>query len=256
MKNSRNKIKKILSGILVFLVIIAAASAIYLGNYYHASDEAAAIAENALHVHSEHRDFLIFGTEELSENSGSSEDVLIFYPGGKVEMEAYAPLCSEIAEQGILCVLVEMPFNLAVFDMSAASYVQEYMSENYGCSDFCIGGHSLGGAIASYYAYDHGNDIEGLVLLGAYSGKDLSSADLRVLSVYGSEDQVLSADKYKESIQYMPEDFTEVVLEGGCHSWFGSYGMQKGDGTPVLSNEEQISMTADLIAGWIKQSSK
>ena len=43
----------------------------------------------------------------------------IFYPGVKVEANAYQPLMAELAREGVLCVLVEMPFNLAVFDINA-----------------------------------------------------------------------------------------------------------------------------------------
>lgn len=37
---------------------------------------------------------------------------LIFYPGGKVEHTAYAPLLYACAEKGILCALIEMPGNV------------------------------------------------------------------------------------------------------------------------------------------------
>ena len=49
----------------------------------------------------------------------------IFYPGGKVEAAAYEPLMVTCAEQGILSILVEMPFNLAVFDINAADGLTE-----------------------------------------------------------------------------------------------------------------------------------
>ena len=45
----------------------------------------------------------------------------------------------------------------------------------------------------------------------------------------------------------LPEDFTEIVIPGGCHAYFGSYGPQEGDGTPQISNEEQIRFTANAI---------
>ncbi|MBQ8637788.1 MAG: hypothetical protein IJ468_01310 [Lachnospiraceae bacterium] len=45
------------------------------------------------------------------------------YPGGKVESAAYAPLMLELAEQDVLCVLIEMPLNLAVLDSKAADGV-------------------------------------------------------------------------------------------------------------------------------------
>ena len=177
---------------------------------------------------------------------------LIFYPGGKVQTEAYAPLCSQLAERGILCALVEMPFHLAVLDINAASDVMDYMSEHYACENYYIGGHSLGGAMASYYAYSETESLQGLVLMGAYCDKDLSQSRLRVLSIYGSQDQILSRDKYEEGLAYMPADFTEVLLQGGCHSYYGCYGLQKGDGNPSISNEEQISETADAIAEWMQ----
>ena len=48
-----------------------------------------------------------------------------------------------------------------------------------------------------------------------------------------------------------PDDTVEVVIRGGCHSYFGSYGLQDGDGTPKITNAQQISQTADAIAGMI-----
>jgi len=47
----------------------------------------------------------------------------IFYPSVKVEYTAYEPLMQACADCGILCVLVEMPFNLAVLDMNALSLI-------------------------------------------------------------------------------------------------------------------------------------
>ena len=44
----------------------------------------------------------------------------VFYPGGKVEYTAYQPLMAACSQQGILCILMEMPFNLAVLDINAA----------------------------------------------------------------------------------------------------------------------------------------
>ena len=40
-------------------------------------------------------------------------------------------------------------------------------------------------------------------------------------------------------------DAVEQVIDGGCHAGFGMYGAQEGDGVPSVSNEEQISQTAD-----------
>ena len=49
-----------------------------------------------------------------------------------------------------------------------------------------------------------------------------------------------------------PEDFTEVIIEGGCHAYFGMYGAQDGDGTPTISNYEQIRLTSENIMKVLK----
>ena len=174
---------------------------------------------------------------------------LIFYPGGKVEYTAYEPLMKSLASKGILCVLVEMPFHLAVFDMNAADGIQNHFPQ---IENWYIGGHSLGGAMAASYIGENATEYEGLILLGAYSTADLTESSLEVLSVYGSEDKVLDKEKYDENIINLPDDFEEIVLEGGCHAGFGMYGEQKGDGVPQITNEEQINMTANVIANFIE----
>lgn len=41
---------------------------------------------------------------------------------------------------------------------------------------------------------------------------------------------MLNRDKYNDSLKYMPADFNELVIEGGNHAGFGSYGAQAGMG--------------------------
>lgn len=169
---------------------------------------------------------------------------LIFYPGGKVEYVAYAPLMRELAQNGILCIVPHMPGNLAVFDMYAG---EELMQSYPNVEHWYIGGHSLGGSMAAECAYKYSDSFEGLILCAAYSTKDLSTTDLKVLSIYGSEDKVLSMEKYQSNRSNLPEDVIEKVIDGGCHAYFGSYGAQDGDGTPTISNAEQIQTTVDYV---------
>jgi hypothetical protein len=152
---------------------------------------------------------------------------------------------AELARDGILCVLVEMPFRLAVLDVSRADGIKEEFPE---IENWYIGGHSLGGSMAASYISDHTDEYDGLVLLGAYSTADLSDTVLSVLSVYGSEDKVMKRDKYEKYKSNLPTDFSELVIEGGCHAYFGMYGAQDGDGTPTIRNHEQIAITAEAIS--------
>ena len=54
-------------------------------------------------------------------------------------------------------------------------------------------------------------------------------------------------ENYKENLANLPEDYKEVIIDGGCHAYFGMYGNQEGDGTPTITNEEQIKITAKEI---------
>lgn len=53
-----------------------------------------------------------------------TEDLLIFYPGAKVEETAYAPLLRQLADGGMDVALVKMPLLLAVFGADKASEVE------------------------------------------------------------------------------------------------------------------------------------
>lgn len=233
----KRKIFIIITSVVLALAIIVGACAIYLGDYYRADREAidAFLPQDA--TWSEESGMIIFEPEGASKG-------LIFYPGGKVEYTAYVPLMQACAEEGILCVLVKMPFNLAVLDVNAADGVQKKYPE---IEEWYIGGHSLGGSMAASYLADNVEDYEGLILLGSYSTADLSDTDLAVLSVFGSEDKVMNREKYEDNKSNLPSNFTEFVVDGGCHAYFGMYGAQDGDGTPTITNEAQIRLTVENI---------
>ena len=238
---SKRKIMIAAAAVLVLAAVIGVC-AIYLGDYYRADNEAIAL-------------FMPQGTSWKEDPDGKivfkpegATKGFILYPGGKVEYTSYIPLMQACAENGILCVIVEMPFNLAVLDSNAADGIQKEYPQ---IENWYIGGHSLGGTMAASYLEKHTDEYEGLILLGSYSTADLSDAELEVLSIYGSEDQVLNREKYNDNIGNLPKDFKEIVIEGGCHAYFGMYGAQDGDGTPSISDSEQILQTAEYIAQMI-----
>ena len=240
-KKNRKKLLTLVSVVLVLAVSVGICAG-YLGDYYRADTEAiGAFLPQGSTWKEEPNGNIVFRPEGATKG-------FIFYPGGKVEHTAYVPLMQACAERGILCVLVEMPFNLAVLDMNAADGIRDEYPE---IESWYIGGHSLGGAMAASYLEKNHGDFDGLVLLGAYSTADLSSFDLEVLSVYGSEDRVMDRAKYEECKTNLPRGFTESLIDGGCHAYFGMYGKQDGDGTPTVTNEEQIIFTADRIAEMI-----
>ena len=241
----KKRTRIILSVCLAVLFVFGVGGYAYVSDYYHADEtalEGMAYLTDSVQVEQD-GDVIWFVPEDPTAG-------LIFYPGGKVEHTAYAPLLRACAEQGILCALVRMPGNLAVLDANAADGLRQKHPE---VTAWYMAGHSLGGAMAANYAAAHAEDFNGLILLAAYSTKDLTGTTLRVLSVYGSEDGVLNRESYEKNRAKLPEDTTEVVLDGGCHAQFGFYGAQDGDGVPTITGEEQIRQTAEAIAAFVGQ---
>lgn len=179
---------------------------------------------------------------------------IIFYPGGLVEYQSYFPLLIKCAEKGIACYIVEMPLNFAFMDKKAGEKILSLHPE---IKHWYMAGHSLGGAIAASFLSSHINDFDGLILLAAYTTHDISDSGLQVLSIYGSNDGVLQMDNYQKNKENLPpvgKGFTEIIIDGGNHAGFASYGPQEGDGEADISTEEQQAKTADEICSWIFKS--
>lgn len=237
------KWKTVLIAACVVLTIFLLICVVYVSDYYHADDIAmdALVTDEAVNVDQTLKDMIVFSPEEPVAG-------LIFYPGGKVEYTSYAPLLHDLAAQGMFCVLVKMPCNLAVLDIDAAEGIQEMFPE---IENWYISGHSLGGSMAASYVAGHVEEYEGLILLAAYSTKDISQSGLKVLSIYGSRDGVLDMEKYTSNLVNLPESMGEYEIEEGCHAQFGSYGRQEGDGLPGISGEKQREITVSCIMEWI-----
>ena len=213
----------------------------YAADYYHADDVVvAAMSPDAGVAIEQKGNTLVFIPED-------AETGLIFYPGGKVEYIAYAPLMRALADNSVLGVLVRMPLNLAVLDVNAAKGIPEQYPK---IKHWYIGGHSLGGSMAASHAAKNASAYDGLVLLASYSTADLSTSGLSVISIYGLEDGVLNMEKYAEYRYNLPAAFEEYIIEGGCHAGFGSYGPQDGDGVPTMTGEEQIAETVRLLTAF------
>jgi len=236
---------KIFTVAIIFVICLTGAFFIYTSNYYHATTVATeAMTDNQNVTITYKDDMAIFTPNENSKQVG-----LIFYPGAKVEYTSYAPLMTKLAENGITCVLIKMPFNLAVFNISAANKALNDVSN---ITSWYICGHSLGGAMASAYAASNTDKLSGIILLGAYPSSDLSKTDLRLLTMYGSNDEVLNKNKLSETKSNAPSDSLYFEIEGGNHANYGNYGIQKGDGTATISSDEQQTIVTDKIIKFIE----
>lgn len=233
----RRKLWTWLIAIVLVLAVAAAGANVWVESLYPVQEAArAALVPMEYPTVAQTDDAIVFLPSEAKAG-------FIFYPGGLVPAEAYAPLMHALAEEGVLCVVPKMPLRLAVLDMSAADGIAEQYP---GITRWAIGGHSLGGAMAASYAAKHAEEFDALVLLAAYSTAELPE-DLSVVSIYGDADGVMNREKYAEYRANLPEQTAEVVIPGGNHAQFGDYGPQKGDGEAAVSPQEQLVRTLQAV---------
>lgn len=198
MKHKNKALKITLISILSFILLIFIIFGVYVAIYNHASDDNDQYLNSDEHISVTLKDNMYtFKNNETKSNTG-----YIFYPGAKVEYNAYAPVLYKLTkETGVTCYLPHMTFNLAFFSSNIANTIIE---DNPSIDSWYLGGHSLGGAMACNYLKDNGNKYKGVILEGSYSVCDLTQyTNLSSLLIKASEDKVLNNDKYEDGKKYL-----------------------------------------------------
>jgi hypothetical protein len=245
---------------IVILAVLAAILIVVIGFVIWAETPLGPMAESNLALISDSMvdvstgQWLVFSPHGIKATSG-----FIIYPGGKVNYKSYAPTAHAIANKGYLVVVMPMPLNLAVLGINKANApIKSYAD----IKTWSIGGHSLGGTMAAQFAHDNTSLIKGLVLWAAYptSGNDFSTMDIKVTTIHGTNDGLVSALQIDDSMKLLPEDTIRVEIQGGNHSQFGWYGNQPGDNPAIISREEQqeqiVNATVQLLSKISFQSPK
>lgn len=170
---------------------------------------------------------------------------LVFYPGAKVEPEAYAArLSALVAELDVSVVIVKPVLGLALLDRRDLGRFTESMPE---IGTWLVAGHSLGGVRACQLA----DEVDAVVLFASYCSDDLSGTTIPVLSLAGGEDGLSTPEKLAENRAALPEGATMVEIDGASHASFGDYGPQRGDGAASISDEEMDAAVLDAVATFL-----
>lgn len=175
---------------------------------------------------------------------------LIFYPGGKVDYRAYAPMAHAIATEGYAVAIPRVRLNLAILEIGAADPI---IAAYPNIENWVFGGHSLGGSTAAFYADSTPDNVAGLFFVGSYPSMDLSASGIPALSVYGTLDGLATVEDIDASRASLPDDADFIEIEGGNHAQFGWYGDQSGDNSATVSRDEQQAQTVDAVVAFLAQ---
>lgn len=238
-----NKFKKckwwinVISSLILVGIFSVSFALIYFAFNYKATDHAkSCLKSDEIIEINENKSYYKF------DNINHDDQAIIFYGGGKVEEISYAPLCNKIAHQGIDVYLVKFPLYFPLINVGAAN---EIIKNNLHEHLYMMG-HSLGGTAAALYLKDIKTSFDGIIFLASYSTTKLNDS-LKCLSLYGSNDSVLNKEEYTKNTNNFPTNYKEIIIEGGNHSNFGDYGLQRKDTASKLSNDEQVELTTSLV---------
>lgn len=191
--------------------------------------------------------------------SAEPQKGFIFYPGAFVDPRAYAPPARLLAEAGFLVVIVKMPKDFAELGWDRADTV---LNDFSGIATWAIGGHSMGGKMGCKYLKErqYPENIPGLILWASRPSKDyrLEGEDIAALSIYGTNDGLVTDSIIDESRDHLPDDTVWVEIEGGNHTQFGYYdtspdSVQRNDNPADITLEEQQSIITQATINFLQQ---
>ncbi len=236
------KVKRILWPLLIALVVLIAGGIVYLKATAYQPTTAAKTAEKSAQSTT---NSLYFPSDD------HQKPLVVFYPGALVTPASYSIWAQQVAAAGYPVYIAKFPLNLAVLSPNVATKIL-----NGSKRDYVIGGHSLGGVMASRYAKNHDDQqLKGVFYMASYPDEKgrLDQTKLPVLSLTASRDGVLNWSNYEKAKKYLPTTTNYQQIKGGNHGGFGSYGQQKGDHSAMITNAAQQKQVAQDLIAWLNQ---
>lgn len=151
---------------------------------------------------------------------------LLFFPGGLVDPRAYIPLVRRIADRGVSCAIVKVPFRGAFVEGGEVQSRAAEVIKELGQSACVVAGHSKGARFAAEFARAHPDVTQGLVLIGSSHPReiDLSALTIPVTKIYATNDGLASPARVRAASGNLPAKTRWVLIRGGNHSQFAWYG--------------------------------
>ena len=230
---------KILIPVILLFTVLGLGFVGWAKQVYEAEEEPLALARaNEKVVITDTAQYIWIKPEAVTSNA------LIFYPGAKVDPHAYLWKLSDISIMNNLQIFITKPgIKMAIFGIRQADIVRKDFPE---VSNWYVGGHSLGGAMACFYAKQN-PELAGVILFGSYCSTDISDHEGRFLSITGGRDDLTSSDTVNENRSHLPASAVMREIPGMNHAQVGDYGQQDGDTPASISDEEVKEALSGLV---------
>ena len=195
-------------------------------------------------------------SEIVLQPTGSADATgLFFQPGAKVDARAYAAVLRPIAAAGHVVVIPKQPLGIAFLLVGAFDTAKDQFAK---VTKWVVGGHSLGGTVASMTANSYCNaghePVVGLLLFASYPATDISSSlKCPVLSISASNDGLATPEQIQSTKHLLPASTRYVQIRGAVHAFFGDYGTQSGDGQPAISHGAARAQISTLAGAFLAQ---
>ena len=160
----------------------------------------------------------------------------IIYPGGLVDVRAYAVLARAIAKAGFMVALVPVE-NCLGLRTNSIGRADTVIDNNPNITTWAIGGHSLAGTLVCWYVYNkddaftNSSKIEGVVLWAGVpdTSQPLTDIPVKALSIWATNNPRTNEEAINNSKPNLPPDTRYIALQGANHAQFGWYGDNETD---------------------------
>lgn len=178
------------------------------------------------------------------------ETEVIFFQGGLVDPDAYAPLCRNVAENGFSCHIVKMKWRMPLWGYERTIELFDLNTEKY-----VLAGHSQGAKMAAQFVHENPGLLKGLVLIGTTHPRDvnMSRQSIPTLKLYAERDGLASVPEVLNNQHLLPMGSSLILIEGGNHSQFGFMGHLLMDSKAEISAEVQHELMLKHIIPFLTE---
>jgi pimeloyl-ACP methyl ester carboxylesterase len=197
------------------------------------------------------------GYSSVVEENGS----LVFYPdasnghgivmmhGALIYPQSYAKSAAYFAQLGYTVFLPSGPGRMSI---AAIDSTAERLNE-FGIAKWFFIGHSMGGLSSFETISRHDINAQAVALWATAMPNDYSMLDVPVLFIWGDNDGLLPAPRFRKAQDNLPKQTKYITLKGGNHKNFALYTHQFFDREATVDWMEQIDFANENTAAFFAE---